>query len=57
MKDVLAKLAAGQNLAPAEMEAGVATIMDGEATPATAAAKVARTIGWPELTGDVIWLD
>ena len=24
--------------------------------PATAAAKVARSIGWPELTGDVIWL-
>jgi len=24
--------------------------------PATAAAKIARSIGWPELTGDVIWL-
>ena len=29
---------------------------DPELPPAAAAAKVARSIGWPELTGDVIWL-
>jgi anthranilate phosphoribosyltransferase len=34
VKEVLAKLAAGNDLAPAEMEASVATIMDGKATPA-----------------------
>jgi NAD(P)-dependent dehydrogenase (short-subunit alcohol dehydrogenase family) len=35
----------------------VAGHWDTTLAPATAAAKVARTIGWPELTGDVIWLD
>lgn len=34
MKRALAKLAAGENLTPQEMEASVAAIMDGEATPA-----------------------
>ncbi|MFT5445097.1 MAG: NAD(P)-dependent dehydrogenase (short-subunit alcohol dehydrogenase family) [Gammaproteobacteria bacterium] len=35
----------------------VAGHWDTQLAPATAAAKVARTIGWPELTGDVIWLN
>lgn len=33
----------------------VAGHWDAGLAPATAAAKVARPIGWPELTGDVIW--
>lgn len=35
----------------------VAGHWDASLAPATAAAKIARTIGWPELTGDVIWLN
>jgi NAD(P)-dependent dehydrogenase (short-subunit alcohol dehydrogenase family) len=35
----------------------VAGHWDASLAPATAAAKIARNIGWPELTGDVIWLD
>lgn len=34
----------------------VAGHWDTTLAPATAAAKVARSIAWPELTGDVIWL-
>lgn len=33
----------------------VAGHWDAGLAPATAAAKIARSIGWPELTGDVIW--
>ena len=35
----------------------VAGHWDTSLAPATAAAKIARSIAWPELTGDVIWLD
>jgi NAD(P)-dependent dehydrogenase (short-subunit alcohol dehydrogenase family) len=34
----------------------VAGHWDTSLAPATAAANIARSIGWPELTGDVIWL-
>ncbi|MCH9673785.1 MAG: hypothetical protein K0U93_20260, partial [Gammaproteobacteria bacterium] len=33
----------------------VAGRWDTALTPAAAAAKCARSIGWPELTGDVVW--
>jgi NAD(P)-dependent dehydrogenase (short-subunit alcohol dehydrogenase family) len=35
----------------------VAGHWDTTLAPATAAAKIARSIGWPELTGDVIWVE
>jgi NAD(P)-dependent dehydrogenase (short-subunit alcohol dehydrogenase family) len=40
----------------ADCERAVAGHWDTSLAPATAAAKIARSIGWPELTGDVIWL-